>query len=128
MERQTGHPDYLIVLGAGPQQRLAYEVARRLGLKTLAVDQNAEAVSIELADEFLLADIRDEQACLKGLRKRGLPYRGVMTLGAEVSPTMAKWSSRVLSKPLCMMACSTNTPCAALAIPFLRRPRTKSPR
>ena len=44
----------LIILGAGPQQLPIYEVAKRLGIKTLAVDFNPNAEARCLSDFFVI--------------------------------------------------------------------------
>ena len=46
---------YLIILGAGPQQELAYIRARELGIKTVAVDYNPQAYCFQLADRKIIA-------------------------------------------------------------------------
>lgn len=80
---------YVLILGAGPQQVPAYKVAHRLGLKTLAVDYNPNAKAIKFADKFLLADIKNKEECLNELKKLAFSYRGVLTLGVEVSPVIS---------------------------------------
>jgi biotin carboxylase len=80
----------LIILGAGPQQLPVYEVAKRLGIKTLAVDFNPNAEARNLSDFFVLASVRDSDECIRGLEATGLNFSGVITCGVEVSPQVSR--------------------------------------
>ncbi len=82
--------NYLIILGAGPQQVIAYKTASKLGIKTIAIDFNPQAVAGKIADIFVLADIKKPSDCIKQLKKLKLKFSGVITLGAEVSFTVSK--------------------------------------
>ena len=76
---------YLIILGAGSQQKRAFEKAKTLGIKTIAVDINPSAVARTFANKFLLASVKNEEECINGLKKLNLKYSGVITYGVEVS-------------------------------------------
>src|SRR3989344_410896 len=82
---------HLIVLGAGPHQIPIYKTATQLGLKTLAVDYNPNAVAIQYADEFLCASVnnKNKEECVEKLKKSSFKYRGVVASGIEVSPLAA---------------------------------------
>ena len=60
---------YLIILGAGPDQVPAYERAKSLGIKTLAVDFNPDAPAFSIADRTLAASVKDKDQTLTGLAK-----------------------------------------------------------
>ena len=83
----------LIVLGAGPQQLPVYEVAKRLGVKTLAVDFNSKAEARSLCDFFVLASVGDADECIRELEATGLTFSGVITCGVEVSPQVSRIAS-----------------------------------
>jgi biotin carboxylase len=80
---------YLIILGAGPQQKLAYQKARAMNIKTIAVDYNPNSACFPLADKHILASVKNSDECIKGLKKLNLKYSGVLTYGIEVSPIVS---------------------------------------
>jgi biotin carboxylase len=85
---------YLIILGSGPQQLLAYKTASRLNIQTLAVDFEKNTPAAKIADKFLLASIKDKNDCLKGLEKLNLHYKGIVVPAAEVMPVAAAIAKR----------------------------------
>ncbi len=85
--------DPLIILGAGPQQIKVYEVAKRLGVKTVGVDFNPKADAKELCDYFVLASVKDANECINKLEAMNLKFSGVITCGVEVSPQVSKIAS-----------------------------------
>jgi len=80
---------YLIVLGAGPQQKPVYERAKALGIKTLAMDYNPNAISLQLASDYIIAQIKDSDECIDVLKKSNLNYAGVMAHGVEIAPVVS---------------------------------------
>jgi biotin carboxylase len=53
---------HLLILGAGEDQLPAYRAARRLGLRTIGVDQRADAPAVAAADSFHAVTTRDAGA------------------------------------------------------------------
>ncbi|WP_022664669.1 ATP-grasp domain-containing protein [Desulfospira joergensenii] len=80
---------YLIVLGAGPDQVPAYVEAKKLGIKTIAVDYNPKSVAFTNADISLIASVKDREETIKALKNLNQEYCGVLTLGVEISPVVA---------------------------------------
>ena len=93
MNHLSSSDDPLIILGAGPQQIKVYEAARRLGVKTVAVDFNPNADAREIADYFVLASVKDADECIRELEAMELNYSGVITCGVEVSPQVRRIAS-----------------------------------
>lgn len=54
----------ILLLGAGQEQCLAIDEAKLLGYRVVAVDANADAPGLKIADLGLVADIRDVQALI----------------------------------------------------------------
>lgn len=81
----------LLIIGAGPDQVPAYERAHKLGIDTVAVDFNPEAPAFSLAKEHYVVSTRDIDGVVDIAKKidSSLGLDGVMTIGAEVSPTVA---------------------------------------
>lgn len=73
MNRQT-----LLIVAAGPLQVPAIEEARSLGLRTVAVDANREALGLAIADERYIVDILDADAVIAIAKRENVD--GVMTL------------------------------------------------
>lgn len=71
----------LLVLGGGPMQVEALQVARRLGLATVCVDPSTDAPCRVLADAFHVADLRDLPALEKIAARHDID--GVLTLAAD---------------------------------------------
>lgn len=82
--------DPLIILGAGPQQVKAYHQAKNLGLKIVGVDFNPNAEARHLCDFFVLASVKDADACIFELESMNIKFSGVITCGVEVSPQVSK--------------------------------------
>ncbi|MAV44447.1 MAG: hypothetical protein CMA30_08255 [Euryarchaeota archaeon] len=93
MNHLSSSNDPLIILGAGPQQIKVYETAKRLGVKTVAVDFNPNADAREIADHFVLASVKDADECIRELKAMELDYSGVITCGVEVSPQVSRIAS-----------------------------------
>lgn len=66
----VGSGDTLVVLGAAIGVFETYRAARRLGLRTLAVDMRPDAPALDLADERLILSTRDVEAIHEALRDR----------------------------------------------------------
>ena len=71
----------LLVLGAGEEQVVLYQEARRRGLRTIAVDMRADRPGIALADEFLQISTTDHAAIAQALA--GRPIAGVGSTAAD---------------------------------------------
>ena len=88
-KKENKNIDYLIVLGAGPQQKVVYDRANKLKIPTVAIDYNPKAVSFCAASKKIIASVKNEKECIESLYKSGLKFSGVMTYGVEVSPIVA---------------------------------------
>jgi biotin carboxylase len=71
----------VLFVGAGRHQRRAIARARELGLRTVAVDRNPEALGFPEADEHELVDFSDVAAVIEVGRQRGVD--GVLTVSAD---------------------------------------------
>lgn len=80
-------PYKLILLGAGREQGIAISKAHNLGMRVIALDGNPEATSRDLADEFIVADIKNPEAILSALP--GQSYDGIYCHGVELSESLA---------------------------------------
>ena len=78
----------LLVLGANIGQLPVYREARRRGVPTIAVDRVYGVPGLRLADEHLLADVRDPDAIAAALGSRRVA--GVVAAGGEVG--VGTWS------------------------------------
>ncbi|MGX7826266.1 ATP-grasp domain-containing protein [Actinokineospora sp. 24-640] len=77
----------LLVLGAGEEQVVLYEEARRRGLRTIAVDMRTDRPGIALADEFLAMSTTDHTGIAEALRGRRIA--GVVSTAADTC--LASW-------------------------------------
>jgi len=67
-----------MILGAGPLQLPAIQVARELGIRTIALDQNKHAIGLQLCDKYYVVDILNVKRVLQiAVNER---IDGVMTL------------------------------------------------
>jgi biotin carboxylase len=73
----------LLVLGASEGQLPVIREARRLGLRTIAVDQNPGAVAAVEADEFICVSTRDVPAIRRAVGNR--PVAGVISPASDAS-------------------------------------------
>jgi biotin carboxylase len=71
----------VLFVGAGRHQRRAIARARELGLRTVAVDRNAEALGAAEADTFEVVDFTDVAAVIEVARRHGID--GVLTVSAD---------------------------------------------
>jgi biotin carboxylase len=78
----------LLLLGAGPEQVEALRIARELGYRTIAFDNDREAVGRGFADSFVQVDLKDESALL-GASELAAPD-GVFVHAAELAVEAAR--------------------------------------
>ncbi len=78
----------LLLLGAGPEQAAAMRVARALGHRVLAFDNQARPASAGEADDFLQVDLKDDAALLAAAQAAGPD--GVFCHAAELAVPVAK--------------------------------------
>ena len=71
----------VLFVGAGRHQRRAIVRARELGLRTVAVDRNPEALGFPEADEHELVDFSDVKAVIEAARRHRVD--GVLTVSAD---------------------------------------------
>ena len=83
----------IMILGAGPEQVEAIEIAKNLGLKVIAVDGNPNAQGLEIADIGLAEDIKDVNRMIKIGQKYDID--GVMTHAVEIPQIVAKVAKRL---------------------------------
>ena len=81
---------HLVILGAGPQQKKIYEIARSMGLPIIGVDANPDASSKYLCNYFINVSIKDAEKIIFALEALSVDFLGVLTCGAEVSVQVAK--------------------------------------
>lgn len=87
-------PETILVLAAGPLQTPALRAARRLGLRTVAVDANPNAAGMVLADRAYTADILDANAVGDIASRENI--RGILTLCTDACVrTVAAVGSRL---------------------------------
>jgi biotin carboxylase len=71
----------VLFVGAGRHQRRAIERARALGLRVVAVDRNADAPGLAVADAAETVDFRDVDAVTDAARRHDVD--GVLTVSAD---------------------------------------------
>ncbi len=71
----------VLFIGAGRHQRAAIVRARELGLRVVAVDADADAVGLAVADEAEIVDFSDTLAVIQAARRRRPD--GVLTVSAD---------------------------------------------
>jgi biotin carboxylase len=74
-------PGTILFVGAGRHQRRAIERVRELGARVVAVDGNADAPGLALADEAEVVDFSDAAAVTKVGRRHGVD--GVLTVASD---------------------------------------------
>ncbi len=77
-----------MMLGAGPEQAIAIQIARNLGLKVLAIDENQDAPGLKIADSREVMNITDVTNLIDVGRKYNID--GVMTHAVEIPVVVAK--------------------------------------
>ena len=73
----------LLILAAGPLQLAAPEAARRMGLRVVVLDGDANAPGLKLADQAQVVNITDPEVCLEIARTERVD--GVIHICSEVS-------------------------------------------
>lgn len=83
----------IMILGAGPEQVEAIEIANDLGLKVVAVDGDPDAPGLEIADVGIAEDIK----AVDKMVKIGQIYEidGVMTHAVEIPQIVAKVAQKL---------------------------------
>jgi biotin carboxylase len=71
----------VLFVGAGRHQRNAIVRAKERGLRVLAVDRNADALGLKIADDGFVVDFSDVEAVLEALK--GETFDGVLTVSAD---------------------------------------------
>ena len=93
----SGKKTRLLILGAGIMQGPALNIAREMGLETIAADADPDAASISLADRFEKVDLKDrmgiEELSRTLVEESGLG--GIMTAGTDFSASVA-WAAAKL--------------------------------
>ncbi len=81
----------LLIIGAGTDQVPAYERAQALGIETVAIDYNPNAPAFSMAQHHYVVSTKDIDAVVNTAKEifDTIGLDGVMTIGAEVSPTVS---------------------------------------
>ncbi|MFL0803050.1 MAG: ATP-grasp domain-containing protein [Agarilytica sp.] len=81
----------LLIIGAGTDQVPAYERAHALGIQTVAIDYDPNAPAFSIAQYHYVVSTKDIEEVVDTAKKvaETIGLNGVMTIGAEVSPTVA---------------------------------------
>jgi biotin carboxylase len=90
----------LIILGAGVMQGPAIRIAKELGFFTIALDGNAQAPCVSLADQYEQIDLKDKEkieAFSRSLQSSS-ERLGIMTAGTDFSASVA-WTAEKLGLP-----------------------------
>jgi len=87
----------VVVIGAGPLQVPAYEAARRMGLRSVAIDRNPAAPGMALADVAEAVDTRDVEGVLAVARRERAS--GVVTLCTDAPVVVVAAVARALGTP-----------------------------
>jgi biotin carboxylase len=90
----------LIILGAGVMQGPAIRIAKELGFFTIALDGNAQAPCVSMADQFEKIDLKDKErieAFARSLQSANY-HLGIMTAGTDFSTSVA-WTAEKLGLP-----------------------------
>lgn len=88
MGHDRSRPRTLLLLGAGFEQREALHVARELGYRTVAFDNDPHAAGRDLADAFRQVDLRDAEALVRAAREASPD--GVFVHAAELAVESAR--------------------------------------
>ncbi|MCL2411219.1 MAG: ATP-grasp domain-containing protein [Treponema sp.] len=90
----------IIILGAGVMQGPAIQIAKELGLYTIALDGSSSAPNIAMADKFEQIDLKDKDAIETFARcvQRSTNRLGIMTAGTDFSASVA-WTAEKLGLP-----------------------------
>jgi biotin carboxylase len=96
----------LLIIGAGIEQIRAYELARELGIETVASDINPAAPAFQYADHKIIASTRNIAETVQAARQFNQHHKihGVMTLANDVPLTVA-----TVAQKLGLPSISTNS-------------------
>ncbi len=86
---------WLVMLGAGRWQLAGIQKAKALGISVFALDGDAAAVGLPVADKACVADIRDVDAVLKSIQGSGVQPSGVMAMANDAGMHAAAHLRRV---------------------------------
>lgn len=81
--------DAILIVGAGPMQVPAIEIAREMGLSTIVTDYDPEAPGLALADVPVVMSTKDVEGTVRIARRYSNTLRGVLTVGTDASVTVA---------------------------------------
>ena len=87
----------VLFIGAGRHQRAAIVRARELGLRVVAVDADADALGLAVADEAEIVDFSDTLAVIQAARRRRPD--GVLTVSADRAVPVVAAVAEALSLP-----------------------------
>jgi len=87
----------VLFVGAGRHQRRAIEQARTRGLRVVAVDRNAEAPGLAVADIPAVVDFGDYEGVIDVARRAGID--GVLTISADRAVPVVAAIAEALSLP-----------------------------
>ena len=87
----------VLLIGAGIHQRRAIHRAHELGLQVVAVDGQADAAALPLADHGYVVDFRDLEALAALGRKHGV--QGVLTVSADRAVPVVAAVAELLGLP-----------------------------
>ena len=90
----------LLVLGASEGQLPVYRAARRLGLRTIGVDQNPAAVAAGAADKFYCVSTRDVTGIRRAIGRS--PIQGVISPASDASALGVRDLCCTYSTPFCV--------------------------
>lgn len=83
-------------MGARAEQTLAIKMAKKMGLKVIALDENLKAPGLKYADVGIRGDVKDHQEIIKLGRKYKVD--GIMAHGLEIPTVIAK-AAKALGLP-----------------------------
>jgi biotin carboxylase len=89
----------LLVLGASEGQLPIYREARRLGLRTIGVDQDPHALAAADADEFICVSTHDAEAIRRAVGRRAIA--GVTSPASDASALSVRSLSLAYGTPFC---------------------------
>lgn len=91
------HRRHLLIVGAGPNQLPAIELARSLGHRVSAIDKNPHAVGQPLVSDFGAVSTREVESAVNFAisLNRTQPIDGVMTMASESAITVASIADKL---------------------------------
>ena len=90
-------PGTILFVGAGRHQRRAIERVRGLGARVVAVDRNADAPGLALADKAEAVDFTDVEAVTEVGRRHGV--EGVLTVASDRAVPVVAAAAEALGLP-----------------------------